>query len=146
MKLNELSPAPGSRKNRKRIGRGVGSGHGKTACRGSKGHKSRSGGGVRPGFEGGQMPIHRRLPKRGFCNIFKKTFALINISDLARFESGSVVDEAALVRIGLVKGRYDGIKLLGKGDLALPLTIKVNAASKSAIDKVQAAGGKIEAI
>jgi large subunit ribosomal protein L15 len=146
MKLNELSPAPGSRKNRKRIGRGVGSGHGKTACRGSKGHNSRSGGGVRPGFEGGQMPIHRRLPKRGFCNIFKKTFALINISDLARFESGSVVDEAALVRIGLVKGRYDGIKLLGKGDLALPLTIKVNAASKSAIDKVQAAGGKIEAI
>lgn len=146
MKLNELSPAPGSRKNRKRIGRGVGSGHGKTACRGSKGHNSRSGGGVRPGFEGGQMPIHRRLPKRGFINIFKKTYALINISDLARFESGSVVDEAALVRSGLVKGRYDGIKLLGKGELTLPLTIKVNAVSKSAIDKVQAAGGKIEAI
>lgn len=146
MKLNELSPAPGSRKNRKRIGRGVGSGHGKTACRGSKGHNSRSGGGVRPGFEGGQMPIHRRLPKRGFINIFKKTYALINISDLARFESGSVVDEAALVRSGLVKGRYDGIKLLGKGELTLPLTIKVNVVSKSAIDKVQAAGGKIEAI
>lgn len=146
MKLNELSPAPGSRKNRKRIGRGVGSGHGKTACRGSKGHNSRSGGGVRPGFEGGQMPIHRRLPKRGFINIFKKTYALINISDLARFESGSVVDEATLVRSGLVKGRYDGIKLLGKGELTLPLTIKVNAVSKSAIDKVQAAGGKIEAI
>lgn len=146
MKLNELSPEPGSRKNRKRIGRGVGSGHGKTACRGSKGHNSRSGGGVRPGFEGGQMPIHRRLPKRGFTNIFKKTFALINISDLARFKSGSIVDEAALVRLGLVKGRYDGIKLLGKGELALPLTIKVDAVSKSAIDKVQAAGGQIEAI
>ena len=146
MKLNELSPEPGSRKNRKRIGRGVGSGHGKTACRGSKGHNSRSGGGVRPGFEGGQMPIHRRLPKRGFTNIFKKTLALINISDLARFKSGSIVDEAALVRLGLVKGRYDGIKLLGKGELALPLTIKVDAVSKSAIDKVQAAGGQIEAI
>jgi len=146
MKLNELSPAPGSRKNRKRIGRGVGSGHGKTACRGSKGQNSRSGGGVRPGFEGGQMPIHRRLPKRGFINIFKKTYALINISDLTRFEIGSVVDEAALVRSGLVKGRYDGIKLLGKGELTLPLTIKVNAASKSAIEKVQAAGGKLEAI
>ncbi len=146
MKLNELSPEPGSRKNRKRIGRGVGSGHGKTACRGSKGHNSRSGGGVRPGFEGGQMPIHRRLPKRGFTNIFKKTLALINISDLARFKSGSIVDEAALVRLGLVKGRYDGIKLLGKGELALPLTIKVDAVSKSAIDKVQAVGGQIEAI
>ena len=146
MKLNELSPAPGSRKNRKRIGRGVGSGHGKTACRGSKGQNSRAGGGVRPGFEGGQMPIHRRLPKRGFINIFKKTYALINISDLTRFEIGSVVDEAALVRSGLVKGRYDGIKLLGKGELTLPLTIKVNAASKSAIEKVQAAGGKLEAI
>jgi len=92
------------------------------------------------------MPIHRRLPKRGFINIFKKTYALINISDLTRFEIGSVVDEAALVRSGLVKGRYDGIKLLGKGELTLPLTIKVNAASKSAIEKVQAAGGKLEAI
>jgi large subunit ribosomal protein L15 len=146
MKLNELSPAPGSRKNRKRIGRGVGSGHGKTACRGSKGQNSRSGGGVRPGYEGGQMPLHRRLPKRGFTNIFKKTFAVINISDLAAFERDSVVDEAALFRLGLVKGRCDGIKLLGKGDLTLPLTIKVTAVSKSAIDKVQAAGGKIEAI
>ncbi|MDH3955369.1 MAG: 50S ribosomal protein L15, partial [Desulfobacteraceae bacterium] len=98
MKLNELSPPVGSRGTRKRVGRGVGSGQGKTAGRGTKGHNSRSGGGVRPGFEGGQMPLHRRLPKRGFTNIFRKKIAVINIRDLARFESGSIVDEAALIR------------------------------------------------
>ena len=144
MKLNELSPPVGSRGTRKRIGRGVGSGQGKTAGRGTKGHNSRSGGGVRPGFEGGQMPLHRRLPKRGFTNIFKKKIAVINIRDLSRFESGSTVDEAALIRVGLVKGRRDGIKLLGQGEIKIPLTIKVNGVSKNAREKIIAAGGNIE--
>ena len=144
MKLHELSPPNGSRKSRKRLGRGVGSGKGKTAGRGTKGQNSRSGGGVRPGFEGGQMPIHRRLPKRGFTNIFKKKIAVINIHDLSTFESGSVVDEAALVRMGLVKGQRDGIKLLGNGEIKIPLTIKVNGASTGARDKIVAAGGKVE--
>jgi len=144
MKLNELLPPDGSRGNRKRVGRGVGSGHGKTAGRGTKGHKSRSGGGVRPGFEGGQMPLHRRLPKGGFTNIFKKKIAVINIRDLARFESGSIVDEASLIRVGLVKGRRDGIKLLGQGEIKIPLTIKVNGVSKNAREKIIAAGGNIE--
>jgi large subunit ribosomal protein L15 len=144
MKLNELLPPKGSRRARKRVGRGVGSGHGKTAGRGSKGYNSRSGGGVRPGYEGGQMPLHRRLPKRGFTNIFKKNIAVINIRDLDRFESGSTVDEAALVRVGLVKGRRDGIKILGKGEIKIPLTVKVNGASKNAKEKILAAGGNIE--
>ena len=144
MKLHELSPPNGSRKSRKRLGRGVGSGKGKTAGRGTKGQNSRSGGGVRPGFEGGQMPIHRRLPKRGFTNIFKKKIAVINIHDLSTFESGSVVDEAALVRVGFVKGQRDGIKLLGQGEIKIPLTIKVNGASTGARDKIVAAGGKVE--
>jgi large subunit ribosomal protein L15 len=117
MRLHQLKPAAGATKKRKRLGRGVGSGLGKTAGRGTKGHNSRSGGGVRPGYEGGQMPLHRRLPKRGFTNIFKKEWAIVNLQDLARFESGSVVDEAALVRSGLVKGPYDGIKLLGQGEI-----------------------------
>ena len=144
MKLNELSPPEGSRGTRKRVGRGVGSGKGKTAGRGTKGHNSRSGGGVRPGFEGGQMPLHRRLPKRGFANIFKKKITVINIRDLERFESGSIVDEAALIRSGLVKGRRDGIKLLGQGEIKIPLTIKVNGVSKNAREKIIAAGGNIE--
>ena len=144
MKLNELLPPDGSRGTRKRLGRGVGSGQGKTAGRGSKGHNSRSGGGVRPGFEGGQMPLHRRLPKGGFTNIFKKKIAVINIRDLVRFESGSIVDEAALLRAGLVKGRRDGIKLLGQGEITIPLTIKVNEVSKNAKEKIIAAGGNIE--
>jgi large subunit ribosomal protein L15 len=144
MKLNELSPPEGSRGTRKRVGRGVASGQGKTAGRGTKGHNSRSGGGVRPGFEGGQMPLHRRLPKRGFTNIFKKKIAVINIRDLERFESGSIVDEAALIRAGLVKGRRDGIKLLGQGEIKIPLTIKVNGVSKNAREKIIAAGGNIE--
>ena len=144
MKLHELSPPKGSRKSRKRLGRGVGSGKGKTAGRGTKGQNSRSGGGVRPGFEGGQMPIHRRLPKRGFTNIFKKKISGINIHDLSTFESGSVVDEVALVRMGLVKGQRDGIKLLGNGEIKIPLTIKVNGVSTGARDKIIAAGGKVE--
>jgi large subunit ribosomal protein L15 len=146
MKLNELSPAEGSRSSRKRLGRGVGSGLGKTAGRGSKGHNARSGGGVRPGFEGGQMPIHRRLPKRGFCNIFKKKIVILNIVDLKRFESGAIIDEATLLSAGMAKGQYDAIKLLGQGDIDFPLTVKVHAASKSAIDKIEAAGGKVEVI
>ena len=146
MKLNELSPAKGSRSARKRLGRGVGSGTGKTAGRGSKGLKSRSGGSVRPGFEGGQMPIHRRLPKRGFTNIFKKHFAEINIRDLSRFESGSLVDKGALIQEGLVRGKNDGIVLLGKGDISIPLTIKVNRISKGAREKIEGAGGTVEVI
>ncbi|HUV50852.1 MAG TPA: 50S ribosomal protein L15 [Anaerolineae bacterium] len=146
MKLNELSPPKGSRKPRKRLGRGVGSGTGKTAGRGTKGQNSRSGGGVRPGFEGGQMPIHRRLPKRGFINIFRKNIATVNIRDLSRFETGSVVDEAALIGCGLIKGRNDGIKLLGQGDIKYPLIIRVNDISKGARDKIEAIGGKIEVL
>jgi len=132
MKLNELSPAKGSRKNRKR--------------RGTKGHNSRSGGGVRPGFEGGQMPIHRRLPKRGFTNIFADRVATINIRDLKKFESGSVVDEAALVGSGLVKGVRDGIKLLGHGEIDFPLSVKINKISESARKKIEAAGGSVEVV
>ena len=146
MKLNELSPADGSKKSRQRVGRGVGSGWGKTAGRGSKGQGARSGGGVRPGYEGGQMPIHRRLPKRGFTNIFKKNFAIINIRDLARFDSGSTVDEVELVKCGLIKGTYDGIKLLGQGEIDYPLQIKVNAVSESARKKISSAGGTVEVV
>jgi large subunit ribosomal protein L15 len=146
MKLHELKPAAGSTKDRKRIGRGVGSGWGKTAGRGYKGQNSRSGGGVRPGYEGGQMPLHRRLPKRGFTNIFKKIIAVINVNDLTRFESGTVVDEAALVRSGLIKGRMDGIKLLGQGEIDIALTVKINAISRSAKAKIEAAGGTVEVI
>ena len=146
MKLNELSPARGSRKVPRRLGRGVGSGRGKTAGRGTKGYNSRSGGGVRPGYEGGQMPLHRRLPKRGFANIFGKSIAVINIRDLARFDKGSVVDEVALVEAGLVKGKRDGIKLLGQGEIKHSLDVKVNLISKSAREKVESAGGKVEVI
>ena len=146
MKLNELSPAKGSRSARKRLGRGVGSGTGKTAGRGSKGLNSRAGGGVRPGFEGGQMPIHRRLPKRGFTNIFKKNFVEINIRDLSRFESGSLVDRGALIQNGMVHGKNDGIVLLGKGDISIPLTVKVNRISKGAREKIEGAGGTVEVI
>ena len=146
MKLHELKPAKGSTKARKRKGRGVGSGLGKTAGRGNKGQLSRSGGNIRPGYEGGQMPLHRRLPKRGFTNIFKKQYAIINLRDLAGFDSGGVVDEAALVRSGLIKGRRDGIKLLGNGDIEKALTVKLNAVSRSAKEKIEAAGGSVEVI
>ena len=146
MKLNDLSPAKGSRKAPKRLGRGVGSGSGKTAGRGTKGYNSRSGGGVRPGYEGGQMPLQRRLPKRGFTNIFKKNIAVINIRDLAKFDQGSVVDVAALVQAGLVKGRRDGVKLLGQGEIKYALDVKVNQISKSAREKIEAAGGKVEVL
>ena len=144
MKLHELSPAKGSRKAPKRLGRGVASGSGKTAGRGTKGYNSRSGGGVRPGYEGGQMPLQRRLPKRGFTNIFKKNIAVINIRDLAKFDKGSLVDTAALIQAGLVKGQRDGIKLLGQGEITYSLDVKVNQISKSAREKIEAAGGKVE--
>ncbi len=146
MKLHELHPDPESRSKRKRIGRGVGSGFGKTAGRGTKGHNSRSGGGVRPGFEGGQMPIHRRLPKRGFCNIFRKNFAIVNLRDLNAFEDGSLVDEKALVQAGLVRGRRDGIKVLGQGEIEKALTLRVDRISRGAREKIEASGGSIEVI
>lgn len=144
MRLHDLTPAKGSNKSRKRVGRGIGSGLGKTAGRGYKGQKARSGGGTRPGFEGGQMPIHRRLPKRGFNNLFKKIYALVNVRDLSIFESGSVVDAMSLSAAGIVKGPRDGIKLLAIGDISVPLTVKVDKASKAAVDKIQAAGGSVE--
>ena len=146
MKLNDLSPASGSRKNRKRVGRGPGSGHGKTSCKGHKGQKARAGGNIGPGFEGGQMPLHRRLPKRGFTNHFKKIYDLINIYDLDRCDSDSVVDLEKLKELGFYKGAKDGIKLLGKGELSHPVDIRVNKASKEAVKKIEAAGGKIQLI
>ena len=146
MKLNELSPPPGSRKYSKRLGRGVGSGTGKTSGRGTKGYNSRSGGGVRPGYEGGQMPIQRRLPKRGFTNIFQKKIAVINLRDLSRLKSGSLVDETALVQAGLIKGKRDGIKLLGHGEIKQPLEIRLHHISKSAREKIEAAGGTVEVL
>ena len=146
MKLHELSPPSRSRKMSRRLGRGVGTGRGKTAGRGTKGYNSRSGGGVRPGYEGGQMPIQRRLPKRGFTNIFRKRIAVINIRDLLTFKSGSLVDEDALVKAGLIKGKKDGIKLLGQGDISIALNVKLSHVSKNAREKIEAAGGSIEVV
>jgi large subunit ribosomal protein L15 len=146
MELHELSPASKSRKVKRRLGRGVGSGRGKTAGRGSKGYNSRSGGGVRPGYEGGQMPIQRRLPKRGFTNVFRKRIAVINIRDLSTFKSGSLVDETALVKTGLVKGQNRGIKLLGSGQINVALNVKLNHVSKIAGEKIKAAGGSVEVV
>jgi large subunit ribosomal protein L15 len=145
MKLHELKPAQGATKARKRLGRGVGSGWGSTAGRGNKGQNARSGGGVRPGYEGGQMPIHRRLPKGGFTNPFRKTFAVVNVGDLDRkFAEGETVDEAALVKAGLVKGRRDGVKLLAGGRIGKALTVRVHAASAAAREKIESAGGSLE--
>jgi large subunit ribosomal protein L15 len=146
MDLSNLSPPKGSVKNRKRVGRGPGSGHGKTSCRGHKGQNARSGGKVRPGFEGGQMPLSRRLPKRGFTNIFKKEYALIQVRDLMSFEKGSVIDPAVLVESGLVAKLLDGVKLLGNGDIDIPLTVKVHKCSQAAQAKIIAAGGTVEVI
>ena len=146
MKLHELSPPSRSRKVSRRLGRGVGTGRGKTAGRGTKGYNSRSGGGVRPGYEGGQMPIQRRLPKRGFTNIFRKRIAVINIRDLLTFKSGSLVDEAALLKAGLIKGKKDGIKLLGQGEISIALNVKLSHVSKSAREKIEAAGGSVEVV
>ncbi|MFY9139653.1 MAG: 50S ribosomal protein L15 [Thermacetogeniaceae bacterium] len=146
VKLHNLSPGQGARSERKRKGRGIGSGLGKTAGRGHKGQKARSGGGVRAGFEGGQMPLSRRLPKRGFTNIFKEEVAIVNVKDLSRFTEGEVVTPELLYDQGLVKKKGVKIKLLGKGDLDRPLTIKVHKVSKAAAEKVTAAGGKVEVI
>lgn len=146
MDLSNLSPPKGAVKNRKRVGRGPGSGHGKTSCRGHKGQKARSGGSIRPGFEGGQMPLHRRLPKRGFTNIFKKQYALIQVRDLMTFEKGSVIDAGALLESGIVTKLLDGVKLLGNGDIDRPLTVKVHKCSRAAQAKIIAAGGTVEVI
>jgi large subunit ribosomal protein L15 len=144
MKLHELKPATNARSGVKRVGRGVASGWGKTAGRGNKGHKQRSGGQTSPGFEGGQMPLQRRLPKRGFANIFRKRIAIVNVRDLARFESGSVVDRAALIKAGLLKGDWDGVKLLGNGEIQYPLTVQLALVSAAAKAKIEAAGGRVE--
>ncbi len=146
MRLHELKPPEGARKSRRRVGRGPGSGLGKTCGRGHKGQRSRSGGRVRPGYEGGQMPLHRRVPKRGFTNIFKKKFSLINLRDLARFEAGSVVDPEGLAAAGLIKKTSHKVKLLGHGKLDFPLTLKVHGTSASAKAAVEAAGGEVEII
>ena len=146
MKLNELSPAEGARKSRFRVGRGLGSGNGKTSGKGMKGQKSRSGGGVRTGFEGGQMPLYRRLPKRGFKNIFAKVYAEVNVETLNRFEDGATVDAVALIEAGVLKNIYDGVRILGNGELTKKLTVRANGFTKSAEEKITAAGGKVEVI
>lgn len=145
MKLNELKPPEGARKKVKRVGRGIGSGHGKTACRGSKGQNSRSGKGTKAGFEGGQMPLQRRLPKRGFRSPFKKVYSIIHIRDLNRFPKDSIVDPDLLVQSGLLK-REGPVKLLSDGELRHPLTIRVHQVSKAAFKKVEDVSGKVEVI
>ena len=146
MKLHELKPAEGSRKARKRVGRGIGSGNGKTAGRGMKGQNSRSGGGVRTGFEGGQMPIYRRLPKRGFKNVWAKHYAEVNFSSLNRFDDGAVVDPVALIETGILKNVRDGIRILGDGELTKKVEIIANGYTKSAVEKIKAAGGTAKRI
>jgi large subunit ribosomal protein L15 len=146
MKLHELKPVEGSRKAQKRVGRGTGSGLGKTAGRGQDGQGSRSGGGKRPGFEGGQMPLYRRLPKRGFTNIFAKQIVEVNVGRLNIFENGTEVTEALLKEHGVISKTLDGVKILGNGELTKSLTVKVSRFSKSAQEKIEAAGGKVEVI
>ena len=146
MKLHELSPAEGSKKEVKRIGRGHGSGWGKTAGKGHKGQKARAGKGMRVGFEGGQMPLQRRIPKRGFNNIFAKKVVAINVSTLNKFEDGAVVDIAALTEKGIVKNSFDSVKILSNGTITKKLTVKANAFSAGAVAKIEAAGGKTEVI
>ena len=144
MKLHELSPAEGSVKANFRKGRGAGSGNGKTAGKGHKGQNARSGGGVKPGFEGGQLPLYRRLPKRGFTNRFKKNYVIINVDMLNRFEDGETVDVDTLLQSGVVSKVCDGIKVLGKGEITKKLTVKANVFSETAKGKIEAAGGKTE--
>lgn len=146
MKLHELAPAPGSKHPKKRVGRGIGSGMGKTSTRGSKGQWARSGGGVRPGFEGGQNPLYRRLPKRGFKNINRIEYAIVNLEDLNQFAAGTEVTPELLLETGVVKNPKDGIKILGNGELTVKLTVKANKFSQSAVEKIQAAGGQSEVI
>lgn len=146
MELHNLKPAPGSRQKTKRVGRGIGSGLGKTSGRGHKGQNARSGGGVRPGFEGGQMPLQQRVPKRGFTNIFRKEYVEINLSHLNKFDNGTEVTTELLKEKGIIKSLKDGVKVLGNGNLEKALTVKVQAFSKSAAEKIAAAGGKAEVI
>ena len=146
MQLNTIRPAAGSTKDRKRIGRGTGSGHGKTATKGHKGQKARSGGSVKPGFEGGQMPMHRRLPKRGFTPLERKEYAVVNLGQLDAFEAGSVVDLEALAKGGFIGKVYDGVKILATGELTKALTIKAHKFSAAAREKIAAAGGTAEEI
>ncbi len=146
MNLHELSPVAGSKKEPKRIGRGHGSGQGKTAGKGHKGQKARSGGSIRPGFEGGQMPLQRRIPKRGFNNIFAKKIIAINLSDLNVFEDNEVIDAKALIDKGIIKKEYDGIKILSNGEMSKKLIVKANAFSEAAKQKIEEAGGKAEVI
>lgn len=146
MKLHELKPAPGSRQARKRVGRGIGSGTGKTSGRGHKGQKARSGGGVRVGFEGGQWPLYRRIPKRGFNNPNRVEYAIVNLDTLNRFEDGTVVTPELLASSGVVTNVKDGIKILGNGELTVKLTVQANKFSQSAVEKIEAAGGKTEVI
>lgn len=146
MKLHELTATPGSVKDRKRIGRGHGSGWGKTAGKGHKGQKTRAGHGMRPGFEGGQMPLQRRLPKRGFNNIFASEIVAVNLGSLEKFENGAVVDVQALLDAKIIKKAGDGVKILANGNLSKSLTVKASAFSKAAKQKIEAAGGKAEVI
>jgi large subunit ribosomal protein L15 len=146
MELSNLKPKKGARHAKKRLGRGPGSGHGKTAGRGEKGQKSRSGYHSKLGFEGGQMPLQRRLPKRGFTNIFKKEHAVVNVSDLERFDNGATVDEGALRKAGLVKGQNDGIKILGDGKLTKKLTVHATKFSAAERRQIEAAGGSCQEI
>ncbi len=146
MKLNELRPPQGARKKRKRVGRGEGSGHGGTSTKGHKGLKARSGGSHSPGFEGGQMPLQRRLPKRGFKNPFRKEWSVVNLGDLTAFPDGAVVDVESLQSSGLVKKVVFGVKILGEGEVSRPLTVRAQAFSLSAKKKIEAAGGKAEVI
>ena len=146
MKLHELKAVPGATKVAKRKGRGHATGNGTTAGRGMNGQKSRSGGGVRPGFEGGQMPLYRRIPKRGFTNIWAKEYAICNVEDLNKFEAGTVVTAEMLQEAGLVNKLYDGVKVLGNGTLNVALTVQAAKFTKSAIEKIEAAGGKAEVI
>ncbi len=143
MRLGELSPAVGSKKRKRRVGRGMASGNGKTSGKGHKGQNARSGGGVRPGFEGGQMPLHRRVPKRGFNNIFKKRYAIINVGDLEKFEDGAEVNILKLLEMGVVKKKYCGLKVLGNGTIEKKLKITAAKFSKMAVEKIENAGGKV---
>ena len=146
MKLHELSPAPGSKSKRVRVGRGLGSGLGKTSGRGHKGQNSRSGGGTRPGFEGGLRPLYLRIPKRGFTNIFAKEYVALNVVELNRFEDGAIVDPVTLIEIGLIKNVRDGIRILGSGDLTRKLTVRAHGFTKTAAEKIQAAGGSNQGV
>jgi large subunit ribosomal protein L15 len=146
VKLNELKPAPGSRKAKKRVGRGIGSGMGKTSTRGQTGQNSRSGGGKGPGFEGGQMPLSRRLPKRGFTNIFAKEYSIVNVGDLNRFEDGTEVTAELLKKERLVRQVLDGVKILGNGEITKKLTVKAAKFTKTATEKIVAAGGTAEVV